>query len=163
MAVSRRLALDTNVLFDRANEESFAKDFFAVFQRNSFSLEVPPTVIYELDYFRRKSKGVEQTAAETALRSVQKWGLTPLILTDVQKSYKKNFISIAQNANLLPAKEINDLHILAETAIKEIPALVTSDGPLLNVDRVALQLVFQNAGLPSVTPVHPRRMLQALR
>ena len=76
---------------------------------------------------------------------------------------KKNFISIAQNANLLPAKEINDLHILAETAIKEIPALVTSDGPLLNVDRVALQLVFQNAGLPGVTPVHPRRMLQALR
>ncbi len=163
MAVSKRLALDTNVLFDRANEESFAKDFLAVFQRKGFSFEVPPTVIYELDYFRRKGKGAEQMAAETALCSVQKWGLTPLILTDVQRSYKRNFISIAQNANLLPAKEINDLHILAETAIADIAALVTSDRPLLDIDRVALPLAFQNAGLPTVSPVHPRRMLQALR
>lgn len=84
------------------------------------------------------------------------WGLTPIVLKDVEKSWKKNFIAIAQDAQLLPAREINDLHILAETAIANIPALVTSDAALLDVDLVGLQIACQDAGLANVSPVHPR-------
>ena len=163
MAVSKRLALDTNVLFDRANEESFARDFFRVFQESGFSLEVPPTVIEELDYFRENGDDDEQRASDIALKSLLIWGLTPIVLSDIQMTYKKNFVAIAQDAEVLPPKEINDLHILAESAIAEIPALVTSDGPLLNVNQRELQLAFQGAGLSPVTPVHPQRMLEALR
>lgn len=163
MAVSKRLALDANILFDRANQEPFAKEFCEAFQRNGFSLEVPPTVIAELNYLQHNGTDEEQRAAKIALLSLLGWGLTPMVLTDIQKTYKKNFIAIAQDAELLPKKEINDLHILAETAIKEVPALVTSDGHLLKIDRVGLQLAFQNAGLPSVSPVHPAKMVETLR
>lgn len=162
MAVSKRLALDTNVLLDRANGEVFAKSFCEQFQRYGFSLEVPPTVIAELDYFRSKGADEEQRLAEIALLSYLGWGLTPIILKDIQKTYKTNFIAIAQDAKILPAKEINDLHILAETSIAEIPALVTSDGPLLNVNRQELQLAFQGAGLAVVSPVNPQKMIDAL-
>jgi hypothetical protein len=163
MAVSKRLALDANVLFDRANQEPFAKDFCDLFQKHGFSLEIPPTVIAELDYFRVNGTGEEQRAAQIALLSYLDWGLTPILLKDIQKTWKANFISIAQDRKLLPPKEIDDLHILAETSIAEIPALVTSDGPLLRVDRKELQLAFQDAGLPFVSPVHPQRMIQTLR
>lgn len=90
------------------------------------------------------------------------WGLTPIVLGDVEKGYKKNFIQIAQAAGLLPHNELNDLHVLAETAIAEIPALVTSDGFLLRIDRVGLQIAFQGAGLSNVSPVHPTRLIHAL-
>ena len=160
---SKRLALDTNVLVDRANGEVFAKDFCEIFQDRNYSLEIPPTVIAELAYFQRRGNAAEQKAAEVALLSMIAWGLTPIALRDVEKSYKKNFIEIAKEAQLLPPKEINDLYILAETAIANIPALVTSDRALLNIDLVGLQIAFQDAGLPSVSPVHPARMIRALR
>ena len=166
MAVStanRRLALDTNVLIDRACGESFAKDFCELFQRRGYSLEIPPTVVAELVHFQQSGNAAERRATEIALLSILEWGLTPIVLRDVEKSWKTNFIEIALEAHLLPPKEINDLHILAETAIANIPALVTSDGPLLNADLVGLQIAFQDAGLPNVSPVHPGRMIQALR
>jgi hypothetical protein len=116
-----------------------------------------------LFHFQQSGNDAERRAAEIALLSMLDWGLTPIVLRDVEKSWKKNFIEIAQEAQLLPPKEINDLHVLAETAIANIPALVTSDGPLLKVDRVGLQIALQDAGLPNVSPVHPARMIQALR
>src|SRR5260370_36966704 len=160
MAVSKRLALDTIVLFDRANQEPFAEEFCELFRRNGFSLEIPPTVIAELDYFRSSGIDEEQRAAEIALLAHLGWGLTPIILKDIQRMYKTNFISIAQNAEILPEREINDLHILAETSIAEIPALVTSDHPLLNINQQELQFAFQGAGLSPVSPVHPQRMIE---
>ena len=163
MAVSKRLALDTNVLFDRANEERFAKDFFKIFGDKGYSFEVPPTVIAELAFFQAKGSEREKRVAGIALRSMLGWGAAPIVLTDLQKSYKKNFIDIAEKARLLPPREKNDLQILAETAIKNIPAFVTSDRALLDVDHVKLQLAFQNAGLASVMIVHPERMVRALR
>ena len=66
----------------------------------------------------------------------------------------KYFIEIALEP-IFCLKEINDLHILAKTAIANIPALVTSDGPLLNADLVGLQIAFQDAGLPNVSAGSP--------
>ena len=67
MEVSKRLALDTNALLDRANEESSAESFSRVFQRYGFSLEVPPTIIAELAYFRVSGNDEEQRLSEIAL------------------------------------------------------------------------------------------------
>lgn len=163
MAVAQRLALDTNVLFDRAKNERFAIDFCEGFQRANFSLEVTETVIGELNYFRTNGTDEEQELATTALKSLRGWGITPVVLTDIQKTYKTNFINIAQEMKVLPPKELNDLHILAETSIAEIPALVTSDGPLLDADLADLHQAFNDAGLPFVSVVHPQRMMERLR
>lgn len=163
MAVPQRLALDTNVLFDRAKDERFAVDFCEGFTRKKFSLEVPETVISELSFFRVNGADDEQELAEVALNSLLGWGMTPVLLTDIEKAYKKNFIAIAQEMTILPPKELNDLHILAETSIAGIPALVTSDGPLLGTNPFDLQQAFSNAGLDFVSVVHPARMMDRLR
>lgn len=73
MAVSRaskRLALDTNLLLDRANGEPFANDFCEFFQRRGYSLEVAPMVVAELVHFQQKGNDAEQRAADIALRYV---------------------------------------------------------------------------------------------
>ena len=41
----KRLALDTNVLFDLANGQEMAHDFKEVFQSNGYTLVIAPTVV----------------------------------------------------------------------------------------------------------------------
>jgi len=41
--------------------------------------------------------------------------------------------------------------------------LVTSDKHLLEIDETALKVAFAEADLPSVSPLHPKRLLRALR
>ena len=63
----------------------------------------------------------------------------------------------------LPDGEMNDGLILAETSVAEISLLVTSDKHLLDMDETALKLAFNEADLLPVSPVHPRRLLRAMR
>ena len=48
----RRLSLDTNVLFDLADEKDFAHDFREAYQRKGYALVVCPTVVAELYFFQ---------------------------------------------------------------------------------------------------------------
>ena len=52
--------------------------------------------------------------------------------------------------------------ILAETALADIPALVTSDADLLDIDETKLALEFESADLPLVQICHPKRLLKAM-
>ena len=64
---------------------------------------------------------------------------------------------------ILPPEEFNDGLILPETALAEIPILVTSDKHLLDIDETALRLTFDEADLFHAIPCHPRALLHALR
>jgi hypothetical protein len=64
---------------------------------------------------------------------------------------------------LLPAGELDGGLILAQTSLARIPLLVTSDKHLLEIDEDTLLLTFHEADLPPVHPVHPKRLLKALR
>ena len=50
-----------------------------------------------------------------------------------------------------------------KTSLAGIPLLVTSDKHLLNIDEDALLLAFNEVELTPVHPVHPKRLLRALR
>ncbi len=67
------------------------------------------------------------------------------------------------NLRLIPETERNDGKILAQTSLVQIPMLVTSDAHLLDIDENALLLAFNEADLLAVHPVHPKRLLKALR
>jgi len=47
-ALPKRLALDTNVPLDLADDKDFAHDFRETFQDRGYALVVPPTVVTEL-------------------------------------------------------------------------------------------------------------------
>ena len=64
---------------------------------------------------------------------------------------------------LIPEAERNDGKILAQTSLAQIPLLVTSDKHLLDIDKEALLLAFNEADLFPVHPAHPKRLLKALK
>ena len=72
-------------------------------------------------------------------------------------------MGFVEHRGILPNGEVNDARILADTAIAEIPMLVTSDVGILEADQIALSLAFEDAGLSVVHPVHPARLTRGLR
>ena len=167
MAVTRpvkQLALDTNLVLDLAEGADFAHDFRESFQKKGYVLYLPPTTAAELhENFQHGETARKRELAQTALLKVRSWGLRPLDLADVEESIAERFAGRLLQAGLLPEEEFNDGLILAETSVKSVPLLVTSDKHLLDLDDDALVLLFNEADLPPVHPVDPRRLLRALR
>lgn len=155
---SKRLSLDTNVVLDLAAGYQFALAFKEEFQRRKYALQVVPGVMAELEALTRKGNKEQRNRASIALDNFLAWDITPVILTDVEMTYRKNFISIVEERGILPAKEVNDARILADTGIARVPMLVTSDSGILDADQIALSLAFEDAGLCVVKPAHPARL-----
>ena len=160
---SKSLALDTNVLFDLALGLRVAHSFKDAFQARGYALKVPPTVMAEIAKLSVDGDDRQRELAVSTLKSLKEWKITPIILSDVENEYRKNFMSFVEERSILPSGEINDSRILAETSIGGVQVLVTSDKGILQADQAALSLAFDDAGLAVVTPAHPARLHKALR
>lgn len=97
-----------------------------------------------------------------ALQSLRGWGIQPYDLKSVGHGITEEFARRLISRGLLPEGEFNDGLILAETALAQIPALVTSDRHRLNIPSEDLQIEFDAADLSSVTIAHPRQHLEVL-
>ena len=156
------LALDTNLLFDLAAGEDFAHTFREVYQERGYSLVVPPTAIQELAFYALEKQCAETPLARKALQELRSWNLSPFDLKSVGHGITKQFSEKLLRIGLLPEGEFNDGLILAETALANIPALVTSDADLLDIDESKLAVEFEAADLPPVLICHPKRLLKAM-
>ena len=160
---SRQLSLDTNLLLDLAKPQDFAHEFREEFQSRGYALMLAPTVLSELEYLLTYGGESRRRLAQTASEEIEAWRLTPFGLSEVNHTIAGQFSRVLQQQCLIPADEFNDALILAETSLAEVPFLVTSDRHLLNIDEDALRLAFQEVDLWPVHPVHPKRLLKALR
>jgi predicted nucleic acid-binding protein len=156
------LALDTNLLFDFAAGEDFAHTFREVYQERGYSLVVPPTAIQELAFYALEKQCAETPLALKALQKLRSWNLSPFDLKSVGHGITEQFSEKLLRIGLLPEGEFNDGLILAETALANIPALVTSDADLLDIDESKLAAEFEAADLPPVLICHPKRLLGAM-
>jgi hypothetical protein len=165
MAAQRKqLSLDANIVFDLAADEDFAHDFRETFQKKGYALVLPPTAVHELHLiFAHGDTEAERKLARTALTQLKQWGVRPFDLDSAADAVCERFVRGLLQQRLIPEDEFNDGLILAETSLAEIPLLVTSDKHLLNIDEDALLLAFNDADLQPVHPVHPKRLLSALR
>lgn len=165
MAVSpkKQLALDTNLLLDLAEDTDFAHDFKEEFQARGYEFLVPPTAAAELNILSVHGGEPQRTFANRALRELRAWKCQPFLLSDTKLAIAEQFCRRLSEWHLIPDEERNDGLILAETSLGNIPLLVTSDKHLLSIDEDALRLAFNEADLPPVHPVHPKRLLKALR
>src|SRR5437660_11046640 len=80
----RRLSLDTNVLFDLADEKDFAHDFRETYQCKGYALVVCPTVVAELYFLQEHGDAEEQRLASGALAGMGSWDIEVFPLTGVQ-------------------------------------------------------------------------------
>jgi predicted nucleic acid-binding protein len=159
----KRLALDTNLLLDLAKGLDFAHDFRTVFQQAGYSLLAGPTVFRELGFAVLHGREPEKSQALTAVASAARWGVLAFNLTRLDQTIAERFAQKLLETGLLPEEECNDALILAETAVENIPFLVTSDRHFLDMDADALALAFSDADLPAAHPVHPKALLRAMR
>lgn len=156
-----QLALDTNILFDLAEEDRFTQDFRRFFQGHGFELFLPPTVSAELAFSVQLSDERKRSLARKALSGIVKWGLIPCQMKPIWEDIAVRFSERLREKGLLPPEEKHDGEILAETALMGIPVLVTRDSDLLGIDETSRVVAFQEADLVPVQPVHPRPFLQA--
>ena len=63
----------------------------------------------------------------------------------------------------LPEGELNDGLIVAETALANVPVLVTSDRHLLDIDPQHLSACLADSDLPRVEIAHPKDLLAATK
>lgn len=159
----RRLALGTNLALDLAEPLDFAHEFREEFQRRGYSLLLPPTVVAELEYLILYGAAARRRLAESTANQVRSWQLIPFDLPDLHQAIAEQFARRLQERRLVPEDEFHDGLILAEASLAGIPLLVTSDKHLLDIEEDALLLAFNEADLPTVRPVHPRRLLRALQ
>lgn len=158
------LSLDANLVFDLARKRDFAHEFRETFLNRGYGLDLPPAAVYELHVIRIRSAIEEERQwAKVALANLQDWRIQPFDLDSTSEAIAEQFASRLMRLGLIPDDEFDDGLILAQTLIEQIPLLVTSDKHLLDVDEDSLLLAFNEADLFPVRPVHPKRLLRALR
>ena len=159
----KQLALDTNLLLDLAEGHDFAHEFREEFQARGYDFLLPPTAAAELNTLSIYGGEPEKTFANAALNELRNWRCEPFPLSDVKLAIAEQFRHRLSDLMLIPDEEWNDGLILAESSLAGIPLLVSSDKHLLNIDADALLLAFNEADLLPVHPLHPKRLLRALR
>jgi hypothetical protein len=113
-----QLALDTNVLFDLADERDFAVTVLEVLAEKKAAVKVCPTVLVELQYeIPTRLPPKKLCAREKALQSIRTWNITPFVLKAVDNGIAKMFSERLQYIGILPHGEFNDGCILAESAL----------------------------------------------
>jgi predicted nucleic acid-binding protein len=160
--LGKKLALDSNLLFALAEEEDWAHTFQESFQARGYSFFAPPTVVQEIAHAAFEKSGKVSQSALKALRALRGWGVTPYDLKSVGHGISERVARKILGARLLPEPEFNDALILAETALAEIPLLVSADQHLHGIDSDALNICLAASDLPLVRVAHPKRLLDAL-
>ncbi len=162
MARSKSASLDVNVLYDLASEEKFANAFLNELRFHGWICRVSPTAIQEM-FFHHKRKTPPQFAlAEKTLRNLQAWKIGPFDLVPVGHGITEQFVRKLIYKGFLPEDEENDGYILAETALVDIPVLITSDSHLLNIPRKSLSAELDASDLPDVQVFRPDQFLKVI-
>jgi predicted nucleic acid-binding protein len=159
-----QLALDTNVLFDRAENRDFAVAIFDFLSGHEIALIVTRTVLAELDSaITRPLSRQEAQLAERALGNLLSWGIKPVVISDSSLSVAAEVSKALRLAQLLPYEESHDGSILAETAMANAKYLVTSDVHLISMDRQKTKQILQARSLPEVHVASPRNLYYRLK
>ena len=101
-STQKRLSLDTNVLFDLAEEKDFAHDFRETCQRKGYALLISPTVVAELYFLQRHGDAEERRLASVSLRKVADWDIQAFPLSTVQLDLARHLASTITHAEASP-------------------------------------------------------------
>jgi predicted nucleic acid-binding protein len=161
----KELALDSNVLFDLADGREFAHALLEILREQGFKLVVPPTVVQEIVLIAGDIREAtnKRDLATKALENMLDWGIVPYDLRSVGHGITEQFAKCLIHKGLLPVEEFNDGQILAETALANVPGLVTSDKHLLEIDNQTLQELLKEKDLSPVYVCHPKNLLRRMK
>jgi hypothetical protein len=137
------IAVDTNVLFDLAQEVEVVIDCLETIAKRipNSSIVVLPTVILELRKGTKSSDLGEQAIAAKALSNIlDPWGFVPVNFIPVGHGIVEQIGRKIRDRGLIPEEEIHDSFIVAEAALYGATMLVSSDGHIKDMDQQLLKL-----------------------
>ena len=159
-----RLALDTNVLFDRAANHDFAITILEFLHTHEIALIVTYTVLAELgSAVSRPISAQKAELAKRALDCFRTWGIQTEVIEGSNLGIAAEVSNALRREQLLPYDEFHDGCILAEAALAKAQYLVTSDHHLISMDREKTKRVLKAQALSDVHVVSPRSLYIRLK
>jgi predicted nucleic acid-binding protein len=137
------IAVDTNVLFDLAQDVELVMDCLETIGKRipNSSIIVLPTVIIELRKRAKSAYSEEQAMAARALSSIlDPWRFVPVNFISVGHGVVEQVGRKIRARGLIPDEEINDSLIVAEAALYGATMLLSSDGHIKDIDQQMLKI-----------------------
>ena len=159
-----RLAADTNVLLDLADEVEHILDALAVIDERLPDAErlAPPSVLDELAYLADSGQTLQ--VRRSARRAIQQLRNRPRFRPVLELPFSPGKADILANefrrARLLPEEEIHDGLILAETVLLDGDVLLTSDEHLRSIDHQQLTWLLNQHDLSAPVIATPREIVR---
>lgn len=159
-----RLAVDTNLLLDLADQAESVLDALAVIDQRLPEADrlVPPSVLDELAYLcdSGQTSSVRQSARRALRLLREEPRFRPLLELPFPAETVEAVAGEIRRRRLLPPEEIHDSLILAEAAFLDCGILLTSDAHLRGIDHEALTLVLQPFDLLPPVIATPREIVR---
>lgn len=159
-----RLAVDTNVLLDLADEEDDILDALAVIEHRLPKAEklVPPSVLDELTYLAEsgQSPPVRRSAARAIQALRREHRFHPILELPFAPEGVEALAREFRRLGLLPREEMHDSMILAETAFLDCSILLTSDEHLRVIDHQQLTWLLNQRDLSTPVIATPREVVR---
>lgn len=159
-----RLAVDTNVLLDLADEVHDVLDAVDIIDDRLPDAErlVPPSVLDELAYLADFGQG--QPLRQSAKRAIQllrgKDRFRPILELPFAPENAEKLAQEFRRRGLLPDEEVHDALILAETVLLDCHILLTSDGHLRSLDHQQLTWLLNQRELTAPVIATPREIVR---
>ena len=159
-----RLAVDTNVLLDIADEVDEVLDAVNVIDDRLPDVErlVTPSVLDELAYLA--DFGQTQPVRQSARQAIQllrgKDRFRPILELPFAPENAEELAHEFRRRGLLPDAEVHDSLILAETVLLDCHILLTSDEHLRSLDHQQLTWLLNQHGLPAPVIATPREIVR---
>jgi predicted nucleic acid-binding protein len=159
-----RLAVDTNVLLDLADEVEDVLDAASVIDDRLPHTDklVTPSVLEELAFLadsgltpkvrRSADRAIQLLRRESRFRSILELPFAPERTEELAARFRRR--------RLLPDEEIHDSLILAETAMLDCDILLTSDEHLRSIDHQQLTWVLNQHDLTAPVIATPREIVR---
>ncbi len=159
-----RLAVDTNVLLDLAEEVDAVLDAVSVIEDRLPGADqlVTPSVLDELAYLA--DSGQDQKVRLSARRAVKllrsEARFRPILELPVAPEIAEELAPELRRRRLLPEVEIHDSLILAETVLLDCHILLTSDEHLRAIDHQELTWLLNQHELSPPVIATPREIVR---
>lgn len=158
------VAVDTNVLIDRALEDELILDCLDTIRKRlgDATFVLLPTVIQELAFLADEGGTQrERDVAALALRSVTRWKFVPLNFIPAGHGVVERIAARMRSKGLLPEEEVNDSLIIAEAALAGVTLLVSSDAHIRDMDHTALKIELDACDVSTPLIAAPRKIVKS--
>ena len=148
------VAVDANVVMDLGEESESVLDALATIRHRLRSprIVLPPTAKLELMHIARHGDTAkERDLALTGIAAARQWRIVPVNLMPVGHGIVERIAEKLRSAGLLPASEVNDSQLVAESALLGARLLLSSDEHLRGIDFTSLTIELQ--GFDVTAPV----------